>query len=146
MLCMPCIRKTGAMHIPGVCMSLGVCRVCRESGTPVYKEHERHNGSVGKSVRDKDFIFNYHVSGGGPSSRDPFAQPDVELCCIEVDREGGGILAEADWSEYGITLDIINDEDLMERAVSEAEEKAESRRQAAEDDRADARRDDRATQ
>lgn len=142
MLCMPCIRKSGIKTIPGVCMSLGVCRLCRESGTVVYREHEKHNGSVGHSVGDKDFIFHYHVSGSGPSSRDPFAQPDVELCCIEEDRAGGGVLAEADWGKHGITLDIINDDDLMERAVIEADERAESYRQAALEDRADAKRDE----
>ena len=145
MHCMPCIRKTNTRTIPGVCMSLGVCRLCRESGTVVYKEHDKHNGSVCYSVSDRDYIFNYTVTGHGPTRSDPLAQADTELCCIEEDRAGGGVLAEADWGKHGITLDIINDEDLLEKAVNCASESEESYRQAAEEDRADARRDDRLT-
>jgi hypothetical protein len=78
----------------------------------------RHQVFAAFEAEGRDYIAWYSVSGGyAPATRDDDASyPEVELCRVEVDEVGGGVVPEADYERLGIERAWLDGE-LAERVL-----------------------------
>jgi hypothetical protein len=70
----------------------------------------------------RDYIAWYSVWGKySPATRsDPAEYPEAELCCVEIDEGGGGVVSEADYERLGIEQALL-DEELAIQALQNME-------------------------